>query len=116
MKLLGQLENKKGNKLIFKSDTSDIPALGSIALQEKKQQQAKGKNYDEIGKIIDVFGPVKNPWIVVHLRNEKLSIDQSNTFYWNKTSSFKKDYKNKKNYGSKSNKPTFPKRSMRKRD
>ena len=95
MKVLEKFESRKGNKLIFRQMTSDIPSLGSLVLFEKqnqRQSQQNGKKYSEIGKIIDVFGPVKDPWVVVNLfKDVDLPFD-SQTFYWKKEQNFKKRF------------------------
>ena len=106
MKLLEKYENKKGNKLIFRQQSSDIPSLGSIVVVEKQNQNrssSKEKKYSEIGKIIDIFGPVKEPWVVVNLfKDTNLSYD-SVIYYWKKEQQFKKkgfkdNRKSKKRY------------------
>lgn len=93
MKVLETFEHKKGNKLIFRQHTSDIPSLGSIVLVEKDNQQkahSKEKNFSDIGKIIDIFGPVKEPWVVVNLFKDIELKPDDNSFYWKKEQQFKK--------------------------
>lgn len=95
MKVLEKFENKKGNKLIFRQTSSDIPSLGSSVLiekQNKNSSSSKNKNYAEIGKIIDIFGPVKDPWVVVNLFNDKELEFENATFYWRKREHFKKKF------------------------
>lgn len=95
MKVLEKFENKKGNKLIFRQTTSDIPSLGSSVLLEKNNKNSssmKNKNYTEIGKIIDIFGPVKEPWVVVNLFNDKELQYENEVFYWRKKEHFKKKF------------------------
>ena len=95
MKLLEKFESKKGNKLIFRQSTSDIPSLGSVVFYEKKNQNQsnqKDKKYREIGKIIDVFGPVKEPWIVVNLSKELEVPFENFTFYWSNNEHSKKRF------------------------
>ena len=93
MKTLEKFQHKKGNKLIFRQQSSDIPSLGSIVLLEKEKQDhsnSKNKKYSEIGKIIDVFGPVKEPWVVVNLFKD-INISYDNTsYFWKKDQQFKK--------------------------
>ena len=107
MKILEKFENKKGNKLIFRQNTSDIPSLGSSVLLEKSTQtstSSKNKKYTEIGKIIDIFGPVKDPWVVVNLFSDKELQYDKLVFYWKKKDHFKKNFskndsrKKKKNF------------------
>ncbi len=100
MKLLETYENKKGNKLIFRQRTSDIPSLGSIVVIEKenpKGSHSKEKKFSDIGKIIDIFGPVKEPWVVVNLFKDKELHYQNLEFFWKKEQNFKnkgpKDFK-----------------------
>ena len=91
MKTLELFESKKGNKLIFRQHSSDIPSLGSVVLIEKenfKNKQSKERKYSEIGKIIDVFGPVKEPWIVVNLFKTTVMSFENSTFFWYKESDF----------------------------
>ena len=73
-----------------------------IEKENFKNKQSKERKYSEIGKIIDVFGPVKEPWIVVILfKNSEMSFENS-TFYWKKESDFKKKrLKDKKNFKKK---------------
>ena len=91
MKTLEKFQHKKGNKLIFRQQSSDIPSLGSVVLLEKEKQDhsnAKNKKYSEIGKIIDVFGPVKEPWVVVNLFRDKEINYNDFSFYWKKEEKF----------------------------
>lgn len=93
MKVLETFEHKKGNKLIFRQHTSDIPSLGSLVLVEKdnpKKDNSKEKKLSEIGKIIDIFGPVKEPWVVVNLFKDMELQTDDNSFYWKKEQQFKK--------------------------
>ncbi len=93
MKSLETFEHKKGNKLIFRQHTSDIPSLGSIVLVEKdyqKRDNSKDKKFSEIGKIIDVFGPVKEPWVVVNLFKDLQIPFESSAYFWQKEQHFKK--------------------------
>lgn len=93
MKVLEKFEHKKANKLIFRQQTSDIPSLGSVVLVEKdskKHGNTKEKKFSEIGKIIDVFGPVKDPWVVVNLFKDKEQSYDTASFYWKKDQQFKK--------------------------
>lgn len=100
MKNLENFENKKGNKLIFRQRTSDIPSLGSSVLVEKPSN-SREKKYSEIGKIIDVFGPVKEPWVVVNLFKDK-DLDYTNfSFYWRKQEQFKKKFSRDKGFRKK---------------
>jgi rRNA processing protein Gar1 len=95
MKILEQFESKKANKLIFRQRTSDLPSLGSIVAVERNSPQkshSKEKKYSDIGKIIDIFGPVKEPWVVVNLFKSS-EMDFNNTvFYWKKEVQFKKKF------------------------
>lgn len=111
MKVLEKFENKKGNKLIFRQTSSDIPSLGSSVLLErsnKNSHSSKNKNYTEIGKIIDIFGPVKEPWIVVNLFNDKELQYENEVFYWRKKDHFKKKFSRDEKKGSKENKKYIP--------
>ena len=91
MKILEKFENKKGNKLIFRQNTSDIPSLGSSVLLENPSS-SKNKKFTEIGKIIDIFGPVKDPWVVVNLFKDKEIQYENQVFYWKKKDQFKKNF------------------------
>lgn len=104
MKILEHYEQRKGNKLIFKQTISDIPSIGSVVLAELKPNQdsksSTGKQ-QEIGTIIDVFGPVKEPWVVVNLKKDFKYDFTKNNFYWlkyskNKSFNKKKSKKNRK--------------------
>lgn len=102
MKLLEKYESKKGNKLIFKQSSSDIPSLGSLVFLEKQNQKSTNQKYKEIGKIIDVFGPVKEPWVVVNLSRELEIPTENINFYWKKKEQFKKHFpKTEKRKGKK---------------
>ena len=113
MKQLQEYETRKGNKLIFKQQGSDIPALGSKVFSVLKETTEKSKliKKKEIGNIIDVFGPVKNPWIVVNLNKDYPFDFTKNDFLWQKLSKFTKDYKKESKFGK-----SYPKKNQNMND
>ena len=102
MKILEIYETRKGNKLIFKQNSSDIPSIGSLVFSEiankKDESENKKGKQKEIGTIIDVFGPVKEPWVVVNLNNDYSYDFTKSNFYWKKydKKTFKRSNKKKK--------------------
>ena len=85
MNLLGSLQYRTHGRLIFKSSTAKIPPIGvSVRIQKEK-----------IGKISDIFGSIKQPWIVVKLDRPSQFFPSSSEYTWDKK--VKKKYNKFKN-------------------
>jgi rRNA processing protein Gar1 len=112
---LGKLEHKKGNKLVFKNITPTIPPIGATVSKVKLNQDKEKLKQKKvrIGKIIDVFGPVKQPWILAKLNKESTEISTSYEYIWEKKSFVKKKEYKKSHY--RKNKPYTKKRKKKNR-
>ena len=96
MQYIGALEHQMHDKLIFKSLSANSPPLGvSVSKLGKMTNDQKPRHKVKIGKIIDVFGPVNQPWIVVKLQRNLTELSPSTEFIWEKRSQ-----KNQKNLKS----------------
>ncbi len=57
MERLGTVHRVTSNLLILKAAAADPAPIGSTAIDE---------NLDTIGRVVDVFGPVDEPYLAVH--------------------------------------------------
>ncbi len=56
MKRLGTALHVVQNKLIVRRDGADLPKIGSVVVDRKSSK---------IGKVSDIFGPLKRPYIII---------------------------------------------------
>lgn len=102
MKPLGILQHKTNNKLIFKQTNANVPPLGvPVSILKTSQQKVR------IGKLIDIFGPVKQPWLVVQLNKKDQQFPSAIEFFWEKKSKYKQSsskFKKNKNLNRNNNK------------
>lgn len=88
------------DKVLFISDPSRIPPLNAQVGYPKNSDKIKHpKDLIEIGKIIDIIGSVKNPWVVVKSKKDVnvKEIPTTSEYYYfiEKTDKFKKGKKGK---------------------
>lgn len=84
MDSLGVMEHQKGDRLIFRYPNASIPPIGGVVQGRKKSADSTDQRWSTIGTIIDVFGPVKDPWVAVKTRSGEKYDQQSSDFRWQK--------------------------------
>ena len=112
LKELGNISIKAQDKLLVEHDPHNIPPLGvkvgyykdkkSFNSKEEKSNtlDVKNEKITFIGKIIDIIGPVKKPWIVIKVndKNESIAYSEGLALFYLKESKKKGFKKRSKNY------------------
>ncbi|OLS25907.1 MAG: hypothetical protein HeimC3_11810 [Candidatus Heimdallarchaeota archaeon LC_3] len=112
VKELGNISIKAQDKLLVEHDPHNIPPLGvkvgfykdvsNLNSKEERSSLPTDKNtkITFIGKIIDIIGPVKKPWIVVKVsdKDEIASYSEGEILFYLKESKKKGFKKKPRNY------------------